>query len=57
MELLPSNKLALIRQRARRDPTSVFTSLAHLLDVEFLRGCYAALGKEKAPGIDFSTLA
>jgi group II intron reverse transcriptase/maturase len=52
MELLPSNKLALIRQRARRDPTSVFTSLAHLLDVEFLRGCYAALGKEKAPGID-----
>jgi len=52
MEPLPSNKLALVRQRARRDPTSVFTSLAHLLDVEFLRGCYAALGKEKAPGID-----
>jgi len=52
MEPLPSNKLALIRQRARRDATCQFTSLAHLLDVEFLRGCYEALGKEKAPGID-----
>jgi group II intron reverse transcriptase/maturase len=29
-----------------------FTSLAHLLDVEFLRECYRSLGKEKACGID-----
>jgi RNA-directed DNA polymerase len=29
-----------------------FTSLAHLLNVEFLRGCYRSLGKEKACGID-----
>lgn len=52
MESLPSNKLALVRQRAHRDPTCQFTSLAHLLDVAFLRGCYRALGKDKAPGID-----
>jgi group II intron reverse transcriptase/maturase len=29
-----------------------FTSLAHLLNVEFLRGCYRSLGKEKACGMD-----
>jgi group II intron reverse transcriptase/maturase len=52
MESLTSNKLALVSQRARRDKTFQFTSLAHLLDVEFLRGCYRSLGKEKAPGID-----
>jgi RNA-directed DNA polymerase len=52
METLTSNTLTLVTQRARRDPACQFTSLAHLLDVEFLRGCYGALGKEKAPGID-----
>jgi group II intron reverse transcriptase/maturase len=52
METLTSNRLILITQRARRDPACQFTSLAHLLNVEFLRGCYGALGKEKAPGID-----
>jgi len=29
-----------------------FTSLAHLLDAEFLRECYRTIGKEKACGID-----
>ena len=52
MESLTSNKLALVSQRARQDKTFQFTSLAHLLNVEFLRGCYRSLGKEKAPGID-----
>jgi len=52
METLSSNTLALVTQRARRDQTFQFTSLAHLLNVEFLRGCYRSLGKEKAPGID-----
>ena len=45
-------KLALITRRAREDTTFQFTSLAHLLNVEFLRGCYWSLGKEKACGID-----
>jgi len=45
-------KLALITRRAREDSKFQFTSLAHLLNVEFLRGCYRTLGKEKAGGID-----
>jgi len=44
--------LALISQRARQEPRFVFTSLAHLLNAEFLRECYRSLGKEKACGID-----
>jgi RNA-directed DNA polymerase len=45
-------KLALITRRAREDSKIQFISLAHLLNVEFLRGCYRSLGKEKASGID-----
>ncbi len=45
-------KLALVSQRARQEPHFVFTSLAHLLNVGFLRDCYRSLGKEKACGID-----
>jgi len=52
MENLTLTKLALISRRAREDPAFQFTSLAHLLNVEFLRGCYRRLGKEKACGID-----
>jgi RNA-directed DNA polymerase len=44
--------LALVSQRARQEPHLVFTRLAHLLNVEFLRGCYKSLGKEKACGVD-----
>jgi group II intron reverse transcriptase/maturase len=52
MENLTLTKLALISRRAREDSTFQFTSLAHLLNAEFLRGCYRSLGKEKASGID-----
>ena len=45
-------KLALISRRAREDSKLQFTSLAHLLNAEFLRECYRSLGKEKAVGID-----
>lgn len=45
-------KLALISGHARRDPDFQFTSLAHLLDVEYLRGCYNSLNRNKAVGID-----
>ncbi len=45
-------KLALISKRARADSQFQFTSLAHLLDKEFLRECYRSLGKEKACGVD-----
>jgi len=49
---LTLTKLALISQRARREPRCRFTSLAHLLDEGFLRDCYFKLGRERASGID-----
>ena len=52
MEDLTLTKLALVSRRARKDPKFQFTSLAHLLNAEFLRGCYKSIGKDKACGID-----
>lgn len=45
-------KLFLISGHARRDPKFQFTSLAHLLNVEYLRDCYKSLNRNKAVGID-----
>jgi group II intron reverse transcriptase/maturase len=45
-------KLSLIAGHARRDAGFQFTSLAHLLDVEYLRDCYKSLNRNKAVGID-----
>lgn len=45
-------KLFLISGHARRDSSFQFTSLAHLLDVEYLRDCYNSLNRNKAVGID-----
>ncbi len=45
-------KLSLITGHAQRDPDFKFMSLAHLLDVEFLRDCYQSLNRNKAVGID-----
>ena len=45
-------KLSLIAGHARRDRNFQFTSLAHLLDVEYLRDCYSSLNRNKAVGID-----
>ena len=45
-------KLALISQRARREPKFRFTSLAHLLNEGFLKACYYELGRDRASGID-----
>jgi len=45
-------KLALIAERARREPQCQFTSLAHLLDEGFLAGCYYRLGRDRASGVD-----
>ena len=44
--------LPLISERARKEPKLQFTSLAHLLDKRFLRGCYFGLGRDRASGID-----
>jgi len=45
-------KLALISERAQREPGCQFTSLAHLLDERFLEHCYYRLGRDRASGID-----
>jgi RNA-directed DNA polymerase len=45
-------KLALIAERARREPQCRYTSLAHLLDERFLAWCYYRLGRDRASGID-----
>lgn len=45
-------KLSLISGHARRDRNFQFTSLAHLLNVEYLRDCYNSLNRHKAVGID-----
>jgi len=52
METLTPTKLALIAQRAQKEPKCQFTSLAHLLDEGFLKRCYYKLGRERASGID-----
>ena len=52
MEDRTLTKLALLSERARQEPQLQFTSLAHLLEVDFLRGCYFELGRDRASGID-----
>ena len=52
MENITLTKLALISQRARKEPKFQFTSLAHLLNEEFLKECYYSLGRDRASGID-----
>jgi len=45
-------KLSLITEHATRDKQFRFTSLHHLLNKDFLRGCFHCLDKKKAVGID-----
>lgn len=45
-------KLSLIAEHAKRDKSMQFTSLAHLLNVEFLRRCFDSLNRNKALGHD-----
>jgi RNA-directed DNA polymerase len=51
-----STKLLSITLRAREDPKCKFTSLAHLLTEDFLKGCFRELKRDKAPGIDEVTV-
>jgi len=52
MENITLTKLALISELARKEPKLQFTSLAHLLNKEFLNECYYSLGRDRASGID-----
>lgn len=52
-----SAKLRRIAEQARNDPGRVFTTLAHLIDVEFLHEAYRRTRKDAAPGPDGMTAA
>jgi len=52
MENITPAKLALISERAQREPRYQFTCLAHLLNEGFLKECYYSLGRDRASGID-----
>ncbi len=52
MENITPTKLALISERARKEPKLQFISLAHLLNERFLKECYYSLGRDRASGMD-----
>ncbi len=52
-----STQLQEIAQKARQNPGMVFTTLAHLMDVDFLREAYRRLNKKGAPGLNKVTAA
>jgi len=47
-----STKLQWIAEQAGRDPKRVFTSLAHLIDADFLKEAYRRTRKDASPGVD-----
>src|SRR5512144_2398807 len=50
-----STKLQRIAQLAKEDPRRVLTTLAHHIDVEFLREAFRRTRKDGAPGVDDQT--
>ena len=47
-----TTKLQRLAEQANHNPERVFTNLAHLLDVDFLREAYRQTRKSSAAGID-----
>jgi RNA-directed DNA polymerase len=47
-----STKLQWIAEQAVREPKRVFTTLAHLIDVDFLKEAFNRTRKDAAPGVD-----
>jgi retron-type reverse transcriptase len=47
-----STKLQRIASQAADYPQRVFTTLAHLIDVEFLREAFRRIRKKSSPGLD-----
>ena len=47
-----STKLQEIAQQARQYPDMIFTTLAHLMDMDFLREAHRRISKTGAPGFD-----
>ena len=52
MYINTATKLTLIAKRSQQKPQEKFTSLAHLLNEEYLIDCYKELKRHKAAGID-----
>ena len=52
MEISTATKLTLITKRSIHNSQEKFTSLKHLLNVEYLNECYQELKKGKAAGVD-----
>jgi len=52
-----ATQLQRIAEQAKTYPAMVFTTLAHLMDVDFLREAYHRTRKDSAPGIDGVTAA
>jgi RNA-directed DNA polymerase len=52
-----TTQLQRIAEQAKQYPVMVFTTLAHLMDVDFLREAYRRTRKDSAPGIDGVTAA
>ena len=50
-----STRLQRIAELARGSPSTVLTTLAHHIDVEFLREAYRRTRKDGAPGVDRQT--
>ena len=55
MSINTATRLTFITKRSRRIPQGKITSLAYLLNEEYLRECYQELKKDKAPGVDKRT--
>jgi hypothetical protein len=47
-----STQLQRIAEQAKTYPAMVFTTLAHRMDVDFLREAYHRTRKDSAPGVD-----
>ena len=47
-----STRLQRIAEQAKARPKLVFTTLAHLIDVELLREAYKRTRKDSSPGVD-----
>jgi RNA-directed DNA polymerase len=52
-----STKLQKIAEQARSYPDMVFTTLAHLIDVQFLHEAFRRTRKNASPGVDGVTAA
>ena len=47
-----ATELARIAELSAQNPTMVFTSIAHLINVKLLRDCHEKMDDDKAVGID-----